>query len=99
MGGFEFLQELIFPDFHFPSAVEFVLNVLFGEVQLTEEEFVIFVHVEHQLALFNKAFMVDNKAFMVEGVWFLIFFINHGIGLEVHSIETAVFDGQNFGEG
>ncbi len=75
---FQLLQELIFPDLHFLSAVDFVLDVLLGEVQFAEEELVVFVHVEHQLAFLKQLLMADGeRLFLFFVQHYILFFVQH----------------------
>lgn len=52
--------------------MDFVLDVLLGEVQFAEEELVVFVHVEHELAFLKQLLMAGGERLFV-------FFVQHCI--------------------
>lgn len=49
----QLLKQMVFPDINFMSPLELVVHILLGQVQFAEQKFVVFVHVQHQLALLH----------------------------------------------
>lgn len=67
--------------------MDFVPEVLLGEVQFAEEELVVVVHVECQLAFLKQILMAD-------GVRLFVLLVEHCILLQVDIVETVALDRQ-----